>query len=208
MRRDILISSAGENLQWVGLGFQVLTVYEALRTGLRGIGFINTLQAQMTPRVNCSPSVWQGGLLGDPLFREKAPVEACEADLIILSVHEIGTLPEEFHELIEPWLDLRPPCRDGLVVDELSSCEKKNYSARTYLQYVAKEPKADLFTRMATRPLPSSRLNHKGNISSPPRLSTACEYRENEIACPPTFCIRDLSECREAADDYKKRTLL
>jgi len=173
MERDSLSPFAGESREWDGTDFKVLMVYEDLRTGLRGIGSINTLHAQMPPGVNFSTSLWQCHLLGDPIFREKAAVEACAADLIILSAHGSGALPEEFHRWIERWLDLRHPrnCAMCVLVDELGSFERKNYSELTYFQNLAKEAGADLFTSIQAWPFPSSRLNHEGDISRQRSLS-------------------------------------
>ncbi|HTL72265.1 MAG TPA: hypothetical protein VL863_03090 [bacterium] len=170
--------SAGDSGEQNGDDFKVLMVYEDLRAGLRGIQSINLLHEQMPPSHHLSTSLWRCCLLNDPLFSEKAAVEACEADLIILAAHGSGALPAEFHEWIERWLDLRHPRHYVICIlaDEGSSFENKSNAELTYLQDVAKAADADLVTSTRALPLPRTKLNRDDNISSPRSFSQTNGY--------------------------------
>lgn len=74
---------------------EVLLVYEDFGTALRAQHSLDLLPPPFLTEVGLNTRMWRLDLLGVPLLREQAALEAVAADLIIVSLHGREELPAD-----------------------------------------------------------------------------------------------------------------
>jgi hypothetical protein len=129
----------------VGLGLQVLLLYEDLATALRATQSLDRLPAQLGGMAKLVTRPWRLDLLREPLLAEQAAIEAAEADVILLSVHSGGELRAEARDCLTRWLDHkedRPYSLAALLDQELTQPGVNNPVA-AYLRLVARVASAE-----------------------------------------------------------------
>lgn len=82
--------------------FTVLVIYEDFAAGKHAKETCDFLASRLGREFELKNLMWKFEVLGHPKLKEMAANDALEADLIIVSTHGIGELPEE----VQSWLDL------------------------------------------------------------------------------------------------------
>lgn len=148
---EVLVDTFGDTQTRNHLVGRVVMVYEDLKAGLNGKRFVEQLQGRLfvTPRFNISE--WRCDLFREPLLREQAVFEACEADVVVLSVQGKKELPTETREWLERWLDEKDNrhCALGILFNQIGVLADQDNPVITYILGVAKEAGADLYVSYA-----------------------------------------------------------
>jgi hypothetical protein len=126
---------------------RVVMVYEDLCTGLRAKRALDRLPGDFMMSAGFQQRLWRTDLLRIPVLNEQAAREAGQADVVIISLHGNGELPEEIRDLFETWLKYKQerPYGLGVLLDrEVMICERED-PVLEHMQEVAKRSGADLF---------------------------------------------------------------
>lgn len=139
-----------------------MVVYEDLPTGLRGQSAYTDLQSFWHPKPVFNEVMWHSNLLGDPLFREQAVLDACDANLIILSVHGRTNLPPELVEWLKRWTDEKDDRQYiiCLLLDQDAETDNDHNLVTRYMAGVAKAAEADLCTSVKVLQLPGMEFHN------------------------------------------------
>lgn len=125
----------------------VFILYEDFGTGLRAKRSLDLLPNRFTGHTPLTTKLWRIELLSDPLLGEQAIVEASAADVMILSVHGRGELPDGVCKWLSGWLSRREkqPCALGVLLDAGDLDQGRKSPVISYMQRVAAAAQADLF---------------------------------------------------------------
>lgn len=101
---------------------------------------------------NLSNKLWSFDLLRSPKIREFAARDTAEADMIIISAHGEGDLPEEIKAWLQRWLQ-RKKNDDGALVALVDNHPSSGDGcpALTYLEQIASKAGMDFFAHGAER---------------------------------------------------------
>lgn len=148
MKRDAAAKHAEYKLTEKAWTVKVMVIYEDLQTGLRGRSACVDLQNLWHQKPIFSDSIWHFNFLRDSLFREQAVVDACDADLIILSVHGRTALPPEIIDWLKRWTDEKENRQYIIYLLQDQSRESGGGPDLIvgYLAHITKAAEADLCT--------------------------------------------------------------
>ena len=79
----------------------VVVAYEDTSTGWRAVRSRDLLPGPISTEQSIARRLWRWDLLGVPLLNQRAAREASRADVILLSAHGIGELPNEVKRVAE-----------------------------------------------------------------------------------------------------------
>jgi hypothetical protein len=91
-------------------------IYEDFTTGLRGKEWVDRVCRQIGEEAELKVDLWRFDLLHVPAFRERAALDASEADLIVLSMHGGDLLPPQVQDWMYQWLTLKTDQSAAFVV--------------------------------------------------------------------------------------------
>jgi hypothetical protein len=114
--------SAGQSAS----GVVVVVLYEDIDTALRARQSVEMALPRAGAVNDALSRLWNIGLLRDSLLREQAAVEAATADVVIVSLHRVGTVRPEFWDWMRRWQDHRAgqPSALGVLLDTLPPGEE------------------------------------------------------------------------------------
>src|SRR4026209_197191 len=84
--------------------FNVVIVYEDFATGTRARTVYDSLARSLANHYEFTNSAWKFEILRQASLKKIAVFDALEADLILISSHAGGELPEEVRAWIHLWL--------------------------------------------------------------------------------------------------------
>ena len=147
MKRESWQNFSGSRLAEKAWTVNAMVVYEDLPTGLRAQSSLDDLQNLWHPQPIFSDALWHFNLFRDPLFREQAVQDACDADLIILSAHGKAALPPELVDWLERWTGKKEG-RQYIIYLLLDQDQETAAGSPVgnYLTRVANKAEADLCT--------------------------------------------------------------
>ncbi len=131
---------------WLAPALEVMILYEDAGTALRARRLLERLPGRLRAEVGLNTKLWRLDLLGEPLLKEQAAVEAGAADVIILSIH--SELPVSARDWLGRWLAHKEnrPCAFGVLLDpEASASGATDPPAVAFVKQVTEEAGADLF---------------------------------------------------------------
>ena len=128
--------------------FAVLIIYEDFAAGKHAKETYDYLASQLGHDFEFENLMWKFEVLGNPKMKEMALEDAREADLIIISTHGIGELPEEVKSWVDLWAE-RPGNVMALValVDRPKNVFGDHAATRSYLQDAAKRAGTEFFAQ-------------------------------------------------------------
>jgi hypothetical protein len=116
----------------------VLATFEDSVTGMRVKEFCQGLSRELGQQCEIVEHVWLFSTFRLRELREIAAEEASEADLIVISVHQGGGLPDEVQGWIKLWLGLKGTRQTVLVALLDPPYEGASRATEAYLQEVAR----------------------------------------------------------------------
>ena len=141
--------------------------YDDFPDGQRAMRMCQHLIEQLGREFQFSARLWKFALLAVPKLAEDAAQDAAEADMIIISAHGRGTLPND----LKDWVSGTPVRRRRgaraliALLDAADEPGTEASPAYSYLQQVAKEGNIDFFSRTFPTPATCSHLL-AGRLSS------------------------------------------
>jgi hypothetical protein len=96
--------------------FKFILIYEDRAAGLRAKEMSDRVAAQLEPGCEVSNEAWNFALLADPHLADLAASEAQEADMVIISAHDLTALPGQVRGWLETWLPERKGAQAAFVV--------------------------------------------------------------------------------------------
>lgn len=125
---------------------KVLLIYEDAETGLRAQRSLALVQEKGGQEESLRVRLWRRDLLRTEWLREQATLEAVAADVIIVSLHGGGEVPEEIRGWLSSWLGRKTdrPCALGVLLDLPSAAHQFSNATAAYLQAVAVDAGVDL----------------------------------------------------------------
>ena len=116
----------------------LLAAFEDSATCTRVKEFCQGLSRDLGPECKIMQHVWLFNTLRVRELQEIAAEEASVADLIIISVHQGESLPDEVRSWIDLWLEQKGPRRAVLLALLDPAYERSSGSIRRYLEEVAR----------------------------------------------------------------------
>jgi len=134
----------------------VLLLYEDFGTALRAKHSLDLLPVSFITEAGMRTNLWRLDLLSEPLFKERAAIEAAAADLIVLSVHGRCKLRIEAREWLNRWLDHKEarPYALAVLLDPETVNSGPDNPVVEYLKGIAEAASADLFYSFCQVPMP------------------------------------------------------
>src|SRR5260221_11649154 len=128
--------------------FTVLVIYEDFAAGKHAKETYDYLENRLGREFEFKNLMWKFEVLGNPKMKEMAGNDALEADLIIVSTHGIGELPEEVKSWLDLWVE-QPGNAMALVmlVDRPKSVLDDHESIRSSLQAAAEKAGIEFFAQ-------------------------------------------------------------
>ena len=128
--------------------FNVVIVYEDFAAGKHAKETYDYLVQQLGRDFDFNNQMWKFDVLGNSKMKEMAVKDAVVADLVVLSSHGVGELPDEVKSWIEQWT-AQPGNAMVLValMDRPEDEASEPSSIRAYLQGVARKSKLDFFAQ-------------------------------------------------------------
>jgi hypothetical protein len=128
--------------------FTVLVIYEDFAAGKHAKETYDFLANRLGREFKFKNLMWKFDVLGHPKMKEMAAHDALEADLIIVSTHGIGELPEEVKSWLDLWVE-QPGNAMALVmlVDRPKSVLDDHESIRSSLQAAAGKAGIEFFAQ-------------------------------------------------------------
>jgi hypothetical protein len=138
---------------------EVLLVYEDFATALRAKHSLDLLPLPLITDAVLSTRVWRLDLLGVPLLREQAALEAAAADLIIMSLHGRDELLADAREWLSRWQIQKEdrPYALAVLLDPEPDNSSTDHPVLAYMRGVATAASADLFYSFCQAPVPAPR---------------------------------------------------
>ncbi len=140
----------------------VVTAYEDFATGKRAIATYSNLVLRLGHEFQFRANMWKFDVLQHPKLQDMAASDALEAEVIIISTHGEGDLPDGVKDWIRRWVG--PKIKKPRALIALSDPPEVGVvtpgSIRAYLRQVAREGKMDFFARPG-EPANHARLNAK-----------------------------------------------
>ena len=157
---------------------EVLLVYEDFATALRAKHSLDLLPVPFITEAGLNTKLWRFDLLGEPLFRERAALEAAAADLIIMSLHGRDQLRADAREWLNRWLDQKEnrPYALAVLLDPEPANPVPDHPLLAYMKGIAAAAAADLFCSFCQTPVLAPRSNLAG-IASRPQVLRASANR-------------------------------
>lgn len=170
MKRDSRHNSSERRLTEKARAVNVMLVYEDLQTGLRGQSAYMDLQRLWHPKPIFGDTLWHFNLLRDPQFRAQAVVDACNAHLIILSLHGRTALPPELVDWLKHWTDEKEKRQYiiYLLLDQAGGAGDDGDFVKSYMVRVAETAGADLCMSVKDLMLPGMRLHNVASLNATP----------------------------------------
>jgi hypothetical protein len=139
----------------------VLLLYEDFSTALRAKHSLDLLPLPFITGAGLSTKLWRLDLLGEPLLREQAALEAVAADLIILSLHGRDELQADARDWLNRWLDHKEDRSYALAVllDPETADAGSGHPVVAYVKLIADAASADLFCSFCRTPIPVPNSN-------------------------------------------------
>jgi hypothetical protein len=133
----------------------VLILYEDLGTGLRAKRSLDLLAVHLHLGPGFSIKLWRSDLLRERQLKEHAVIEASAADVILLSLHGRGGLPDAVRGWMNRWLDHKEdrPYALGVLLDPEAGYSTGDSPVMGYLREVAGAACADLFFGFCETPI-------------------------------------------------------
>ena len=99
----------------------VLLVYEDFSTGLQARKAFEQVARQLELEGDFNVDLWRLDLLREPALLERAANKAAKSDIVFLSAHGRGELPETINLWLTQWLERRggKPCALVMLLDTL-----------------------------------------------------------------------------------------
>jgi len=150
------------------MAVEVLLLYEDVSTALRAKHSLDLLPIPFITEAGLSTKVWRLDLLGEPLLKEQAALEAAAADLIVLSVHGRDELRAEAREWLNRWLDHKAdrPYALALLLDPETAAAGPDNPVVEYVKAIASAAGADLFCSFCQVPTVASGSGQVSNAGS------------------------------------------
>src|SRR5579859_2954435 len=128
--------------------FTVLVIYEDFAAGKHAKETYDFLANRLGREFEFKNLMWKFDVLGHPKMKEMAAHDALEADLIIVSTHGIGELPEEVKSWMDLWVE-QPGNTMALVmlVDRPKSMLDDHEFIRSSLQAAADQAGIEFFAQ-------------------------------------------------------------
>ena len=128
-------------------GLEVLVMYEDRTAGLRASRSLDRLASRLGGGAELNRKLWRFDVLGLPLVREQAAVEASSVDILLLSLNSRKALPTAVQEWLHRWLDHKEerPYALGVLLDPAQDRQGTDDSGVAYAKKVAAEAGADFF---------------------------------------------------------------
>ncbi len=148
MKTQLFDLTDGKLISEKPIELNVMLAYQDFSTGMHALRtfehlFVNGRHAPQLKTQN----VWKFDLLGIRKLREIAVAEAAVADMVIISVHGPGELPNGVKEWIEGWVMERQPGPGALVMlmDDSDAEAPEQLAVEAYLQACAAHAGMDCF---------------------------------------------------------------
>jgi hypothetical protein len=128
--------------------FTVLVIYEDFAAGKHAKETCDFLASRLGREFEFKNLMWKFEVLGNPKMKEMAANDALEADLIIVSTHGIGELPEGVKSWMDLWIE-HPGNAMALVmlVDRPKSVLDDHAFIRSSLQAAADKAGIEFFAQ-------------------------------------------------------------
>lgn len=126
----------------------VFVLYENLPSGLRAQALLDRLGRQCaSDGMLFNRNWWKFNLLGKPLLREQAAIEAAAADIILVSMDKQMNFPEEVQDWLNRWADRKEPRAYalGLMLDPAQFSLEDFHPVIAHLRKFADGANADFF---------------------------------------------------------------
>ena len=128
--------------------FNVVIAYEDFAAGLHAQETCDFLARNLERELTLDSQMWKFDVLGNPKLREMATRDAAEADLIMISTHGDGDLPQEVKDWIDEWTgQLSSAIALVKLTDRNPCCHPDDDVIRSYLQSVAQRAGMDFFAQ-------------------------------------------------------------
>jgi hypothetical protein len=129
-------------------GFNVVIAYEDFETGKHAKKTYDFLVENLGHDCPFSNQMWKFDVLNIPKLREMAVRDATQADIVLISSHGRGDLPDAVKSWIDCWL-AEP--RNAIALVALFACPREETARtrviRAYLASVAKQGKIEFFAQ-------------------------------------------------------------
>ena len=160
---------------------EVLLVYEDFGTALRAKHSLDLLPLPFITEARLNTKLWRLDLLGEPLLRERAALEAAVADLIIMSLHDRDELRADAREWLNRWLDEKEnrPYALAVLLDPEPDNSRPDHPVLAYMKGIAAAAAADLFCSFCPTPVLAAPSNLAG-IAARPLVVRASANRPSE----------------------------
>jgi len=126
--------------------FNVLIAYDDFEAGKRAKRTYDFLVENLGGECEFANQMWKFDVLGIPKLREMAASDASEADIIMVSCHAAGELPDELKAWVEIWLGVK--CK-AIAMVVLLDCPfgwtAEAQSTRAYLAAAARRGGMEFF---------------------------------------------------------------
>lgn len=128
--------------------FNVVIVYEDFAAGKHAKETYDYLVQQLGRDFEFNNQMWKFDVLGNSKMQEMAVKDAVVADLVIISSHGIGALPEEVKSWMEHWTAQKGNAMALVsLVDRPEEEGAEASLSHTYLQGVARKSGLDFFAQ-------------------------------------------------------------
>lgn len=128
--------------------FNVVIVYEDFAAGKHAKETYDYLVHQLGHDFEFVNQMWKFDLLENSKMRQLAVKDAAASDLIIVSTHGIGNLPDGVKAWINEWVqDKGNAMALVTLVDRPKDIFNEDVSIRTFLQEAARRAKVDFFAQ-------------------------------------------------------------
>lgn len=163
---------------------EVVVIYDDLDAAGRAKHSLEELPLGRAPAPLFSTRLWKVELLENRFLREQAAKEAAMADIILLAVSAIRTLPACVGEWMRRWSQCRParPCAFCFLVGPKSSDAAGEPEARAALENLARKAGARVFRDVCRAP---ARAVTKTPPDAPPTFSAAALDQMVRNLAPP-----------------------
>ncbi len=123
--------------------------YEDFATGQRAMKSCQRLIDRLSHEFQFRTTVWKFDILRVPQLTEIATEDLAEADMVVISAHGPGQLPDE----VKSWLEELPPKTPGgakaliALLDDVDGTKAEESPVHCYLQQFARRANLDFFSR-------------------------------------------------------------
>lgn len=133
---------------------ELLIMYEDVSSGLLAKRSVDRLSRQLDVGGGLNMRLWRFDLLGLPLLRERAAVEAATMDVILLAVKGRKAQPLVVEEWLHRWLDHKEdrPYALGVILEPDEAGKDGPHPVVTFTRKIAVEAGADFFCGVSEKP--------------------------------------------------------